>query len=109
MTFITAENQTVDRALLVLYLNTGSADATEWSPVGKRVEDSSMEMDWQRESKKDVLGNTYSTMKKPIVTQSFDPWELSNGDKAQLAKRRPKPEQELTPLFRSTKRSTERM
>lgn len=83
-TFNTAENQTIARELLVLYLNTGTTSAPVWSPIGKRVEDSSMELDWQRESKKDVLGNTYNTMKKPIITQSFDPWELVNGDEAQL-------------------------
>lgn len=85
MTFNTAENQTVGRALLILYLNTGTNDAPVWSPVGKRVEDSNMELDWQRESKKDILDNTYSTMKDPIITQSFDPWELANGDVAQLS------------------------
>lgn len=83
-TFNTAENQTVARELLILYLNTGTSASPTWSPIGKRVEDSSMELDWQRESKKDILGNTYNTMKKPIITQSFDPWELVNGDAAQL-------------------------
>lgn len=85
MTFNTTENQTIGRALLILYLNTGTTSAPVWSPVGKRVEDSSMGLDWQRESKKDILDNTYSTMKDPIITQSFDPWELANGDAAQLA------------------------
>lgn len=84
MTFTTAENQAVGRALLILYLNTGTKDVPVWSPIGKRVEDSSMELDWQRESKKDILDNTYSTMKDPIITQSFEPWELANGDAAQL-------------------------
>ena len=85
MTFVTAENQTVSRNLLVLYLNTGTKDEPAWSPIGKRVEDSSMELDWQRETKKDILNNTYSSMKDPIITQSFDPWELAGGDKAQLS------------------------
>ena len=85
MTFVTAENQTVSRNLLILYLNTGTKDTPEWNPIGKRVEDSSMELDWQRETKKDILNNTYSSMKDPIITQSFDPWELANGDKAQLS------------------------
>ena len=58
MTFVTPENQAVGRALLVLYLNTGSKEAPTWAPIGKRVEDSSMELDWQRESKKDILDNT---------------------------------------------------
>lgn len=81
--FNTADNQTIARELLILYLNTGTADAPVWSPIGKRVEDSSMELDWQRESKKDIMGSTFSTMKKPIVTQSFAPWDLSKGDAAQ--------------------------
>ena len=58
MTFVTAENQTVSRNLLILYLNTGTKEAQQWSPIGKRVEDSSMELDWQRETKKDILNNT---------------------------------------------------
>lgn len=85
MSFTTAENQAVGRALLVLYLNTGTNEVPVWSPIGKRVEDSSMELDWQRESKKDILDNTYSTMKDPIITQKFEPWELANGDAAQLS------------------------
>ena len=82
--FNTADNQTIARELLLLYLNTGTRDEPVWSPIGKRVEDSSMEYDWQRETKKDILGNTYSSMKKPTITQTFDPWELTNGDAAQM-------------------------
>ena len=29
-------------------------------------------------------GNAYSSMKKPIITQSFDGWEISGGDKAAI-------------------------
>lgn len=81
--FNTTDNQTIARELLILYLNTGTSDAPVWSPIGKRVEESSMELDWQRESKKDIMGNTYNTMKKPVITQTFDPWELAKGDTAQ--------------------------
>lgn len=81
--FNTTGNQTIARELLILYLNTGTSDAPVWSPIGKRVEESSMELDWQRESKKDIMGNTYNTMKKPVITQTFDPWELAKGDTAQ--------------------------
>lgn len=83
--FVTAQNQTIARGLLVLYLNTGTESAPVWSPIGKRVEDSAAEYDWQRESKKDILDNTYTTMKSPIITQTFDPWDLANGDAAQIA------------------------
>lgn len=81
--FKTPENQTIAREQLLLYLNTGTKDAPVWSLIGHRVEDSSMELDWQRESVKDIVGATRNTMKKPIITQSFDPWDLTNGDAAQ--------------------------
>lgn len=44
--------------------------------------DSSMEYDWQEESEKDILGTTRTSMKKPIITQTFDPCELDAGDAA---------------------------
>lgn len=82
-TFNTTAGQTVARELLIAYLNTGTAAEPVWSAIGKRVEDSSSEFDWQTETKKDILGDTYGTMKKPIITQSFDPCELDAGDLAQ--------------------------
>lgn len=82
--FNTTEGQTIDRALLIAYLNTGtSSSSTTWSPIGKRVEDSSQEFDWSEETKQDILGSTYTTMKKPVITQTFDPCELDAGDEAQ--------------------------
>lgn len=84
MTFNTKAGAVVERKLLVLYLNTGTASEPVWSPIGKRVEDSSAEYDWGEESKTDIFGNTYTTMKKPTITQSFDPCELDAGDVAQV-------------------------
>lgn len=82
--FNTASGQTVDRELMIAYLNTGTTSAPVWSPLGSRVTDSSMEYDWQEESNKDILGTTRSTMKKPIITQTFDPCDLDAGDAAVL-------------------------
>lgn len=82
--FNTASGQTVDRELLIAYLNTGTTSVPVWSPIGSRVTDSSMEYDWQEESSKDILGTTRSTMKKPIITQTFDPCDLDAGDAAVL-------------------------
>lgn len=84
MTFNTKPGSVVERKLLILYLNLGTAEAPEWSPIGKRVEDSSAEYDWGEESKTDIFGNTYTTMKAPIISQSFDPCELDGGDLAQV-------------------------
>lgn len=84
LTFNTTAGAVVERELLILYLNTGAAETPVWSAVGKRVEDSSAEFDWGEESKTDIFGRTYSTMKKPTVKQSFDPCELDAGDTAQV-------------------------
>ena len=82
LTFSTPEGQTVGRELLIAYLNTGTTSAPTWSAIGKRVEDSSEEMDWGQESKQDIMGNTFTTMKKPTITQTFDPIPLDAGDAA---------------------------
>lgn len=82
--FNTAEGATVARKLLILYLNTGTGESPVWSVIGKRVEDSSMEYDWGDETKTDILGNTYTTLKTPTITQTFDPCELDSGDAAQI-------------------------
>ena len=82
-TFNTTSGQTVARELLIAYLNTGTNSEQTWSPIGKRVEDSSAEYDWSDETKQDILGSTWGTMKKPIITQTFDPCELDAGDEAQ--------------------------
>lgn len=84
MTFNTTSGAVIARKMYVLYLNTGSAGTPTWSPVGKRVEDSSAEYDWAEESKVDIFGETYTTIKAPVITQSFDPCELDAGDVAQL-------------------------
>lgn len=84
LTFNTTAGATVERNLLILYLNTGTTAAPVWSPIGKRVEDSSSEFDWSDETKKDIFGNTYTTLQKPKITQSFDPCELDSGDVAQV-------------------------
>ena len=82
-TFNTTPGQTVGRELLIAYLNTGTNSEPVWSPIGKRVEDSSAEYDWSDETKQDILGSTWGTMKKPVITQTFDPCELDAGDEAQ--------------------------
>lgn len=80
--FSTTSGQTIARELLIAYLNTGTTAAPVWSAIGKRVEDSTAEMDWSQESKRDILGNTFTTMKKPTITQTFDPIPMDAGDAA---------------------------
>lgn len=81
--FNTTPGQTVGREMLIAYLNTGESGTPTWSPVGKRVEDSSIEFDWQTETKVDIFGDTYTTGKKATKTQTFAPCELDGADEAQ--------------------------
>ena len=39
-------------------------------------------MDWSTDTKQDILGHTFTTMKKPTITQTFDPIPLDPGDAA---------------------------
>lgn len=80
--FNTTPGQPIAREQMIAYLNTGESGTPVWSAIGRRVTDSSMEMDWSRESEKDILGDTFNTMKKPIITQSFDPLPLDAIDTA---------------------------
>ena len=81
-TFNTTSGQTVKRELLVAYLNTGSDSTPTWSPIGKRVGDSSIDYDFSKETSTDILGNVFTTMKKPTMTQTFDPYDLDGADTA---------------------------
>ena len=75
--------QTIDRKLYLCCGNSGTYAAPKWGRLGKRVEDSSAEMDWGEETKQDILGDAYTTMKTPVVSQTFDPCELDSGDEYQ--------------------------
>lgn len=84
MTFNTPSGQTVAREMLIAFLNTSATTTPVWSAIGKRVEDSSAEYDWSEETVNDILGQTYTTLRKPTITQSFEPCDLDAGDVAQL-------------------------
>lgn len=68
-TFNTTAGQTIARKLLMAFLNTGTSSAPVWSIIGKRVEDSSQEYDWNKETTQDILGNTFTTMSAPTITR----------------------------------------
>lgn len=74
--------QTIARELMIAYLNTGTTEKKSWSAFGKRVSSSNMSYDWGKTTEKDILGNTYSGLKKPTITQSFDPLPLTSDDAA---------------------------
>ena len=84
LSFNTVAGRTIAREMLIAYLNTGTSATPVWSPLGKRVEESSTELDWESETIRDILGSTYGTLKKPKITQTFEPCDLDGGDAAQV-------------------------
>lgn len=82
--FNVPDGVTISRKTLVANLNVGTSSAPDWAPVGIRVYSGQEDFDWQRETNTDILGNAYSSMKTPIITQNFDGWEISGGDKAAI-------------------------
>ena len=84
LTFNTTAGQTIDRELVIAFLNTGTSAAPVWSPLGKRVEDSSATYEWNEETIRDILGNVWNSMRKPIVSQSFEPGDLDADDAAMV-------------------------
>lgn len=80
--FVTTSGQTIAREKLVAYLNTATYGSPSWSALGHRVNDSSMEMDWSDETNQDILGETRTSMKTPVITQSFEPLHLDSSDSA---------------------------
>ena len=74
--------ETIAREQMILYLNTGTSGSPTWSPIGMRVSESSMGMDFSADTTTDILGVTRTRAKKPKVTQSFDSYPLDSGDAA---------------------------
>lgn len=82
--FNAKEGVTIARKDLISCLNTGETASPKWSPVGIRVYSSAEEFDWQEETNTDIMGNVYSNLKEPIITQNYDGWEPSGGDAAAI-------------------------
>lgn len=74
---------TLNRKLYLVYGNAGTYSSPSWHVIGKRVEQSTAEEDWSEESITDVIGDTYTNMKAPITSQSFDPCPIDPGDEYQ--------------------------
>ena len=71
--FPAASEQTVARKELVAYINVGTAQAPEWVPIGWHCTDSSMNVEIDTDTQKDILGNVFTNASIPELTQEFDP------------------------------------
>ena len=78
----TAE-QTVGRKELVAYINVGTnQNAAEWVPIGWHCTDSSMSVEVDTDTQKDILGNVFTNASIPELTQEFDPLPIRQGTSA---------------------------
>ena len=85
LTFNTPAGQTIDRELIIAYLNTGSTSSPTWSPFGKRVEDSSAEYDWSEETVRDILGSKPEAVEDPRrMEKNVFYIQVNNGTNQQL-------------------------
>ena len=82
LTLNTPSGQTIDRELVIAFLNTGTSSTPVWSPLGKRVPDSSANYEWNADTTRDILGQVWGSMRNPIITQPFEPSNLDAGDPA---------------------------
>lgn len=80
-TIVTAgEGASAVREMMITYLNTGTAEAPIWSPMGTKVTDGNIEYDWSPETKTDILGNTFTSAKDAQMAQTFSGGEIIAGD-----------------------------
>ena len=69
------------RKLLRTYVDVGTSSTPEWFLVGSGIEDSSIELNPNTESKTDILGITTTEVTKWEPKQGFDPFTIKGGSK----------------------------
>ena len=69
------------RKLLKHYVNVGTGETQEWELLGAGVEDSAIETNFETETKKDILGNSETSVTGASPSQSFEPFTVRGGSK----------------------------
>lgn len=69
------------RKLLKHYVNVGTSTEKEWELLGAGVEDSSIETNFETETKRDILGNAETSVEGASPSQSFEPFTVRGGSK----------------------------
>ena len=73
------------RNKLMTFVNVGTSSTPEYEILGRGVEDSSIDLNADKESVKDILGHTETTVNGWEATQSFEPFTVRGGSKLALA------------------------
>ncbi|MDD6313305.1 MAG: hypothetical protein PUB08_07630 [Firmicutes bacterium] len=77
--FNLVDKQLAERKLLVTAVNTGTSSEPVWEVVGVRVEDSSIDYNPDTETFTDILGITYTDIKKTEPAQDVEPFTIRGG------------------------------
>ncbi len=67
------------RKLLMTFVNVGDGSTPKWELVGRGVEDSSIELNPETESVKDITGVNETSVNGWAPTQSFEPFTVRGG------------------------------
>lgn len=82
--FNLAAGTKAERKLMITYVNVGTSGSPEWEALGAGVEDSSIEFNFEEDTKTDILGKTSTTIAKPQRRQTLDPCTLQEGSDLQI-------------------------
>ena len=82
--FNLAAGTKAERKLLITCVNVGTTASPEWEILGVGIEDSSIDFNFEEETKTDIRGMTSTTISKPQRKQTFDPYTIMEGSKLQV-------------------------
>ena len=78
--FTTTSETTAARKELVAYINTGTSyEDPTWTIIGWHCTDSSISVEVDTDTQKDILGNVFTDASTPELSQEFDPLPIRKG------------------------------
>lgn len=77
--FTETTNSTIARKSLVTYVNVGTPQAPEWYALGYHCDDSSISIEMDSDTSTDILGNTFTDVGSPQLSQDLDPFPITTG------------------------------
>lgn len=74
-------NVKAPRKLLRTYVNLGTSETKEWYLLGKGIQESTIQTNFESETENDILGFSETTVKGAKPSQGFDPFTVRGGSK----------------------------
>ncbi len=75
------DGKKAERKLFATYVNVGTSEEKDWQIVGKGVEESAVEFNFETETVKDILGLTETTITTSAPQQDLEPSTVRAGSK----------------------------